>query len=862
MPFKISKPSSTPSESPEALFRDLRARKIQGLLAHQADLLRDYFEKAVSSPDIAFQLPTGSGKTLVGLLIGEWRRRTFKERVVYLCPTNQLVHQVAEQANNQYGIKVSAFTGSKYEYDPNAKTDYLNADCMAITSYSALFNISPFFHQPNVIILDDAHSSENYIASFWSLRINRYDEDQSSLFTVLVSILKKVIPQTDFQKFTTDEANRWDIGWVDKLPTPDFYQLIPEITSTIDAYVKETDLSFSWQLIRDHLSACHLYYSVAEILIRPFIAPTFSHLPFANAKQRIYMSATLGEGGELERITGRQKIQRLEVPPGWDRQGIGRRLFLFPERSLNEEEANDLVIDAIAESGRTLVLVPDDRTGRQFRETIAEKIGYETFDAKQIEISKTPFISNEKAVAVIANRYDGIDFPDEQCRLLVIHGLPRATNLQERFIITRMGAIAMLNDRILTRIVQAFGRCTRSATDYAAIIIRGEELNTFLTMREKRNLLHPELQAELEFGLEQSKEMSAEGLKANLQAFLNQSKEWQEADEHIIGLRMGLSQDKLPGYSDLRASVEYEINYQTALWQGNYVSALDEARKVLAKLNSEELKGYRALWNYLAGAAAGLATQNGEANLDSISRDYYKRSLEASGTIRWLVRLSRTQRLTSETEEDNSKTIILIERLENVLEKLGTTHDYKYSQEEKFIIENLSQKEYTKFEEAQVRLGRLLGFDVGNEETSGSPDPWWIVDENLCFIFEDHSDADEKSRLSVAKARQVATHPNWAHENLPLDPNAEILPILVTPVKSADREALPHLTSVYLWSVDDFRKWAKNALGVIRELRSTFPGPGDLMWRATAAQKYNDNKMSPRLIIEYLKSNIAKNSLK
>jgi hypothetical protein len=39
-------------------------------------------------------LPTGSGKTLVGLLIGEWLRRKNKERVVFLCPTRQLVNQV------------------------------------------------------------------------------------------------------------------------------------------------------------------------------------------------------------------------------------------------------------------------------------------------------------------------------------------------------------------------------------------------------------------------------------------------------------------------------------------------------------------------------------------------------------------------------------------------------------------------------------------------------------------------------------------------------------------------------------------------------------------------------------------------
>jgi len=44
----------------------------------------------------------------------------------------------------------------------------------------------------------------------------------------------------------------------------------------------------------------------------------------------------------LERLTGRPRIKRLSIPEGWDRQGIGRRMFVFPEKSLNESETADL----------------------------------------------------------------------------------------------------------------------------------------------------------------------------------------------------------------------------------------------------------------------------------------------------------------------------------------------------------------------------------------------------------------------------------------------------------------------------------------------------------------------------------------
>ncbi len=481
MPFKISnKASALSTESPEALFRDLRSRKVQGLLAHQADVLREYVEKALNKPDVAFQLPTGSGKTLVGLILGEWRRRKFDERVVYLCPTIQLVNQVAEQAHSKYGITVNTFTGKQANYSQKAKSEFQNGETIAITTYSGLFNTNPFFDDAHTIILDDVHSAENYIASHWTVRVERNRNEHQALYAALIVLLRPVLSTTDYQNIVGRANSLWVRGWVEKIPTPNLYPLIPELVRIVDTHVANSDLQYSWSLVRDHLHACHLYLNTREILIRPVLPPTNTHPPFANAKQRIYMSATLGEGGDLERLTGRKEITRLKAPAGWDRQGIGRRLFLLPERSLSNTQATELVFDMIREASRALILVPDEQAAGAVRESIEENLEFATFDARQIERSKAPFVSAEEAVAIIANRYDGIDFPDDDCRLLIVEALPRATNLQERFFITRMGAVALYNDRILTRIVQAFGRCTRSATDFAAVVIKGEELHARL----------------------------------------------------------------------------------------------------------------------------------------------------------------------------------------------------------------------------------------------------------------------------------------------------------------------------------------------------------------------------------------------
>lgn len=39
------------------------------------------------------------------------------------------------------------------------------------------------------------------------------------------------------------------------------------------------------------------------------------------------------------------------------------------------------------------------------------------------------------------------------------------------------------------------------------------------------------------------------------------------------------------------------------------------------------------------------------------------------------------------------------------------------------------------------------------------------------------------------------------------------------------------------WKLDDFKEWASHVLDVVRELRTTFQQPGDLVWRADAAGK-------------------------
>ena len=240
--------------------------------------------------------------------------------------------------------------------------------------------------------------------------------------------------------------------------------------------------------------------------LRPLVPPTWAHLPFASANQRLFMSATLGEGGDLERLTGRDKIYRVAIPKGWEQQGVGRRFFMFPGMSLDAKQTDALRLGWMQEAGRSLVLTPSQPACDAIADQVRTRLRYPVFSASDIEGSKQPFIRESKAVAAMANRYDGIDFPKEECRFLCVDGLPRATNSQEKFLMARMGANVLFNERVQTRVIQANGRGTRSLEDYSAVYITGQELEDYLADPRRRQYLHPEMQAERWFGVEASSE--------------------------------------------------------------------------------------------------------------------------------------------------------------------------------------------------------------------------------------------------------------------------------------------------------------------------------------------------------------------
>ena len=829
-------------DSPETLFRDLHTKTVQGLLSQQADILREYMKNKDKS-DIALELPTGSGKTLVGLLIAEWRRRSFAERCLFLCPTIQLVYQAAEQAKNKYGINVLVFIGSKQSYSSDNQLSYQNCEKIGITTYSSLFNSKPFFTDVHTIIFDDAHAAENYVSKCWSVEINRYENE--SLFNNIKNIIYNYINDND--KLRLDHNNNYcqniDLSFVNKLPSPIFFRIKEDLLKIIDSNSEKSGFFFQWQMIRNNFHSCHFFYNNNSFLIRPIIPPTSSFQPFVSAKQRIYMSATLGNCGDLERIFGRKKIVKIYTPNDFNKQGIGRRFILFPMKKLDKNSSINNALGWISKFSRALILTPSENDSETFVNILRQSCGYTLFSNKDINMTKELFTKTNNAIAVLSNRYDGIDFSEDECRYLIIYELPEATNLQERFFIHRLGVGNIYSNRINTRITQALGRCVRSSTDWSLVCVIGEKINKYIMSPEKRSKLPLELQAEIDFGIKQSSIDNYKELSENIDSFIKQDDDWNNANNEIILYRNSLKENKNSDIEILLENiVEKEIDYANYFWNSDFKNALLCAENISSMINIQSLRGYRGFWLYLAGNASYLKGDLNKAG------ELYKQAAEAVISLSWLQNLSEYCK-EKDLKKFNKPLVMMIDNIYQNFESI--TKIDKLNKLTDKIKEEVGLKEAKHFENSQLLLGKLLGFQSFKTEESGAADPYWVLPNNKGIIFEDFTDIKSETKISKEKVLQADGHQEHIKYHKEYFSYVEFKSILCSPSNILEKSAEPHTRFTYYISVESYVEFTNKSLIFIKELWDKYNNLENIPWHEYALKYCIDNKLSPDDIISF-----------
>lgn len=850
MQFVTRKRDTTNFTSPQEMYDDYKSRKINGIQDYQSKMLDSYMEKGIDKSDVALELPTGTGKTLIGLLIAEYRRRKFRERVVYVCPTKQLVYQTANYSVEKYGIKAIAFTGARSEYSAEDKMRYTSGQVIAITNYSSIFNTNSFFEGADVLIFDDAHSGEGYISSNWTVELQRGSGD---VYYKMVEEIKSILTEEQYNVLTKESPNQDDMAWCDMIHSVKLHDKYLGIKNLLDEELKESQQRFSWSNIRDNLFACNVYLSWKSITIRPYISPTFANNVFRSAKARIYMSATLGESGELERAYGVEHIERLPMVKDWNNKNIGRRFFMFPLASFKEEESLRILCKIASKVNRGLIIVNDLESQKGIENIFREGHIADTFNGRDIEKSKESFTHSKHAFAVMANRFDGIDFPDDECRVLILFDLPAATNIQEKFMITRLAARALFEERIKARLIQALGRCTRSQTDYAAVCIMGDGLMNSLLAPKNLEKFNPELQAEIIFGQDNSMgQRDIDEYLELLKMFLEHGESWENAEDGILSIREDIIEKSVETnnsvFSQLFKTSKHEVKMQYCLWKKDYVSALSEIENILKSIQEPELKGYRGYWNYVAGCCAYEIYKEGNLLYAAKYKDYFKRASDCTIAVNWF------NIIEDNLQEDNIGLMRYnIERIEKTLVKEGgkglkNFHNYLDN------ILQLLRSDGKDFEKGHELLGSIAGYISTNPSGTAEPDPIWIINREICIVSEDKI-YNEGKRIPPNDVKEAAGHKLWVqkkHESLGLYKEAKIYTVFVTTAEEIQDNTSLFGEDICYLNREKLYNWAERVIGLLKQAYRTFTGEGDAVWRENTIKLFEEEGLTPEDYIEMI----------
>lgn len=790
--------------SPEILFNSLSRHNTHGYLrGEQQDVLRSY-EKLPEEQNIALELPTGTGKTAVGLLIAEWRRRKYRQRTAFLSLTNQLGQQVLQEAR-KLGIRTANLLGSRTERDQKEVGYYLNGEAIAISTYSNLFNVNPVIQDPATILLDDAHGGETYVSSMWTVEIQRADDED--LYQELFTAFRPSLTSSQIKSIESNSPAR-PVELCNPLIAKNQFAVIEEL---LDA-ISDPGVKFPWSLVRECLDRCLILISRSSVTIRPLASPASTHSDFAKASQRLFLSATLGGAGDIQRSYGITKLVTIRA----ENPQLGRRYIFVPglyhDAGLSVQAVGRMVEQATG--GRCMIVSPSHAIGDHYYDTIASCVpsgGVDRITAKDISESLDSFIESERTILTIS-RYDGIDLPDDHCRLLVVAESPKAVNSLERHLDTcwKLGPVLVRRER--TRLVQGMGRCTRSSTDYAVVVWLGQSLVNSATSRLLTTGMPSKLRQELSWGLAQSN-MSLDDIVSMVETLIADDEYRVQANASIDGYEIEVTPENAVE-GKLEGTVGFEVRAADAMWAGDWHELYELARKISDSLSGEALSGYRAWWYFLAAWAA-IKIKEEESALDSLNRAI------ATGINRAWLREFR-QGLVSEVEgESEGDEIENLEALWENLDRLGWAGP-QFAAVRSQTISQLKETKAASVHHGLAELGRFLGFRAEVPKGQGDPDCHWLCDGRVVIAFEAKTEKQAGSTLSKKEVLQSQGHHDWLRHTH--GDGLDTVVVVVAPSSELDPAAVPHASGLFFVDSSTLHEWVEDVLESVGKLRTKFAG--------------------------------------
>jgi hypothetical protein len=499
---------------PAALF-DALPNKAEGygyLRAVQKTVL-DAWSVRRDERDVVIKTNTGGGKTIIGLLMLQCCLHEKKGPALYLAPDPHLAERVRSEAAN-LGLTV---------VDEPESSKFLSGEAICVTTMRTLVNGKTRFglsvtggRQPlkvGSIVIDDAHAALALTEESTRLNIPLHHPAYAKLLDLFEDDLKV----QGLNAFL--DIKEGDRSAVLRVPFWAWRDKQAAVLDTLRPHRTDDDFQWAWPLIADILTLCQAVVSAEAFEITPPCPPIEKVPSFADADRRIYLTATLADDSVL--VThfdaNPDSVAASVVPES--AADMGDRLVLAPQE-INPDIAHDQVRElarTIGDSRNVVVLVPSWRqTGKWSAE--ADRT---VSTADDISDAVERLTREHVGVVVIVNRYDGIDLPDEACRLLVIDGLPFAySGIERREAVALRDSEAMVT-RQLQRLEQGMGRGVRSRDDRCAVLLLGPRLTQLVARADVAHRLSAATRAQLELSRQVASKLEGSGI-AGLQGVISQ----------------------------------------------------------------------------------------------------------------------------------------------------------------------------------------------------------------------------------------------------------------------------------------------------------------------------------------------------
>ncbi|WP_029524146.1 DEAD/DEAH box helicase [Polaromonas glacialis] len=727
-----------------------RAHDKGPLRPSQESVLTAWNDGGRAAKDVIVKLHTGQGKTLVGLLMLQARLNEGKGPAVYLCPNNFLIDQTAEQAK-QFGVATCLA-------DPDLPEAFLNSERILITSVQKLFNGLTKFGlnrrstSVGTLLMDDAHACADAIRESCQIRIPNSDPAYLAIRTLFAAELE--------QQGIGTYADILNAKREALLPVPYWAWLDREtdIAAILSAASDRNSVKFAWPLLRNMLRHCQCVVSGTAIEIEPHIAPLQAFGSYWECPHRIFMSATVTDDAFL--------IKGLQLPPKTILEPLvyekerwsGEKMVLLPSLIDESLDRSKLVayFAPVNPKRRSGVVA----LGTSFLRTGDWKLhGAKVADTDSVwkDIAALKAGKYDTSLMLV-NRYDGIDLPDDSCRILMFDGKPFSESLLDLYQeACRPDSNATLMRAVRT-VEQGMGRSVRGEKDYSAIVVLGADLARLLRDHHSRSYLSSQMATQIEIGMEiaaMAKSEIEDGVEP-LAAFLA-----------LIGQCLNRDDGWKAFYSEQMENVKPK---------GSNREILD---LYSAELEAEELYN---CGDY-AKAAARLQTLLDQAK--TMTTDDVGWYLQMMARFNYPGNRAESQRLQLAAHNKNRMLMrppqgMIVARLngisqgrvERIAEWIAQHGDY--AQLDVALSDVLGRLVFgvkaDKFERALDELSRALGY-VGerpDKEWKEGPDNIWALDATNFIVWESKNEVDlDRAEISKYETDQMNSSAAWFEKHYP-----------------------------------------------------------------------------------------------